>query len=82
MERLRVTGGRVLLRSDGEQAVDVSLEDGRIAGIGSDGGAAQLDARGLRSAADEAACEQPDAARAGRVRRARADHDGTNNVQE
>ncbi len=47
MERLRVTGGRVLLRSDGEQAVDVSLEDGRIAGIGSDGGAAQLDARGL-----------------------------------
>ena len=48
MERLRITGGRVLLRSDGEQAVDVSLEDGRIAGIGRDGGAGtELDARGL-----------------------------------
>ena len=47
MERLRITGGRVLLRSDGEQVVDVSLEDGRIAGIGRDGRGAELDARGL-----------------------------------
>ena len=47
MERLRITGGRVLLRSDGEQAVDVSLEDGRIAGIGRGGRGAELDARGL-----------------------------------
>ena len=30
MERLRITGGRVLLRSDGEQDVDLLLEDGRI----------------------------------------------------
>ena len=37
MDRLRITGGRVLLRSDGEQAVDLTLEDGRIAGIGRDG---------------------------------------------
>ncbi len=48
MERLRITGGRVLLRSDGEQTVDVSLEDGRIAGIGSGGGrGTEIDARGL-----------------------------------
>ncbi len=47
MERLRITGGRVLLRADGEQVVDVSLEHGRIAGIGSGGGGAELDARGL-----------------------------------
>ena len=47
MERLRITGGRVLLRSDGEQAVDVSLEDGRIAGIDRGGRGAELDARGL-----------------------------------
>lgn len=47
MERLRITGGRVLLRSDGEQAVDLSLEDGRIAGIGRGGRGAEFDARGL-----------------------------------
>ena len=47
MDRLRITGGRVLLRSDGEQAVDLTLEDGRIAGIGRDGSGAELDARGL-----------------------------------
>ena len=47
MERLRITGGRVLLRSDGEQVVDVSLEDGRIAGIDRGGRGAELDARGL-----------------------------------
>jgi alpha-D-ribose 1-methylphosphonate 5-triphosphate diphosphatase len=47
MERLRIIGGRVLLRSDGEQTVDVSLEDGRIAGIDRDGGGATFDARGL-----------------------------------
>ena len=47
MDRLRITGGRVLLRSDGEQAVDLTLEDGRIAGIDRDGSGAELDARGL-----------------------------------
>jgi alpha-D-ribose 1-methylphosphonate 5-triphosphate diphosphatase len=47
MERLRITGGRVLLRSDGEREVDVLLEDGRIAGIGRGGSAARLDASGL-----------------------------------
>jgi alpha-D-ribose 1-methylphosphonate 5-triphosphate diphosphatase len=47
MDRLRITGGRVLLRSDGEQAVDLALEDGRIAAIGRDGSGAELDARGL-----------------------------------
>ena len=47
MERLRITGGRVLLRSDGEQMVDLSLEDGRIAGIDRGGRGAELDARGL-----------------------------------
>jgi alpha-D-ribose 1-methylphosphonate 5-triphosphate diphosphatase len=47
MERLRITGGRVLLRSDGEQVVDVSLEDGRIAGIDRGGRGVELDASGL-----------------------------------
>ena len=47
MERLRITGGRVLLRSDGEQAVDVTLEDGRIAGIDRGGHGAEFDARDL-----------------------------------
>ncbi len=47
MERLRITGGRVLLRSDGEQNVDLLLEDGRIAGIDRDTRAPVLDARGL-----------------------------------
>ncbi len=47
METMRITGGRVLLRSDGEQAVDVSLEDGRIAGIDRGGHGAELDARDL-----------------------------------
>lgn len=47
MERLRITGGRVLLRSDGEQAVDLTLEDGRIAGIDRDTRGPTLDARGL-----------------------------------
>jgi alpha-D-ribose 1-methylphosphonate 5-triphosphate diphosphatase len=47
MDRLRITGGRVLLRSDGEQAVDVTLEDGHIAGIGRGGRGAELDARDL-----------------------------------
>ena len=45
--RLRITGGQVLLGSDGEQTVDLTLEDGRIAGIGRDGSGAELDARGL-----------------------------------
>ncbi len=47
MERLRITGGRVLLRSDGEQMVDLALEDGRIAGIGRGGRDVELDARDL-----------------------------------
>ena len=47
MERLRITGGRVLLRSDGEQDVDLTLEDGRVAGIDRDGRGAEFDARGL-----------------------------------
>jgi alpha-D-ribose 1-methylphosphonate 5-triphosphate diphosphatase len=47
MEKLRITGGRVLLRSDGEQVVDVSLDDGRIAGIGKAGRGSEIDARGL-----------------------------------
>jgi alpha-D-ribose 1-methylphosphonate 5-triphosphate diphosphatase len=47
MEMLRITGGRVLLRSDGDQMVDLAIEDGRIAGIGRDGRGAELDARGL-----------------------------------
>ena len=47
MERLRITGGRVLLRSDGEQDVDLTLEDGRITGVGRDGRGAEFDARGL-----------------------------------
>jgi alpha-D-ribose 1-methylphosphonate 5-triphosphate diphosphatase len=47
MERLRITGGRVLLRSDGEQDVDLLLEDGRIAGIGREANVPVLDARGM-----------------------------------
>src|SRR5215471_8358917 len=47
MDRLGITGGRVLLRSDGEQDVDLTLEDGRIAGIGCRGRGVELDARGL-----------------------------------
>jgi alpha-D-ribose 1-methylphosphonate 5-triphosphate diphosphatase len=47
MNRLRITGGRVLLRSDGEQAVDLTLEDGKITAIGRDGIGPELDARGL-----------------------------------
>jgi alpha-D-ribose 1-methylphosphonate 5-triphosphate diphosphatase len=47
MDRLRITGGRVLLRSDGEQTVDISLEDGHIRSIGSAERGTELDARGL-----------------------------------
>ena len=47
MDRLRISGGRVLLRSDGEQDVDLTLEAGRIAGIDRDGRGRSLDARGL-----------------------------------
>lgn len=47
MQRLRITGGRVLLRSDGEQTVDLALADGRIAGIDRDLHGAELDARDL-----------------------------------
>jgi alpha-D-ribose 1-methylphosphonate 5-triphosphate diphosphatase len=47
MDRLRITGGKVLLRSDGAQMVDITLEDGRIAAIGRAGTGAELDARDL-----------------------------------
>jgi alpha-D-ribose 1-methylphosphonate 5-triphosphate diphosphatase len=47
MNRLRITGGRVLLRSDGEQAVDLILDDGKIAAISRDGRGPEFDARGL-----------------------------------
>jgi len=47
MNRLRITGGRVLLRSDGEQLVDLALEDGHIAGISRPGSGPVLDARDL-----------------------------------
>jgi alpha-D-ribose 1-methylphosphonate 5-triphosphate diphosphatase len=47
MERLLITGGRVLLQSAGEQDVDVLVEDGRIAGIGSGGSGTEFNARGL-----------------------------------
>jgi len=47
MERLRIFGGRVLLHSDGEQAVDLAVEDGRIAAIGAGGRGWELDARDL-----------------------------------
>jgi alpha-D-ribose 1-methylphosphonate 5-triphosphate diphosphatase len=47
MNRLTITGGRVLLPNDSEQVLDVSLEDGCIAAIGRNGHRTQLDARGL-----------------------------------
>lgn len=47
MDRLRITGGKVLLRSDGEQNVDLTLEAGRIAGIDLDGSGLEFDARDL-----------------------------------
>lgn len=47
MNRLRITGGRVLLPRDGEQVVDVSVEDGRIGALGRNGRGAELDAREL-----------------------------------
>jgi alpha-D-ribose 1-methylphosphonate 5-triphosphate diphosphatase len=47
MNRLRITGGRVLLPNDGEQLVDVSLEDGCIASFGGNRHGAEIDARGL-----------------------------------
>lgn len=47
MNRLRITGGRVLLRSDGEQRVDLTLEDGTIAGIDRPGSGPALDASDL-----------------------------------
>src|SRR4051812_35086070 len=45
-------------------------------------GAVQLDARALRCATNEPAHEKSDPARAGRVRRRRADHYGTDDVEE
>jgi alpha-D-ribose 1-methylphosphonate 5-triphosphate diphosphatase len=47
MNSLRITGGRVLLPRDGEQAVDVSLQDGRIAALGRKGRGIEFDAREL-----------------------------------
>ena len=47
MEAMRIAGGRVLL-PDGEQVTDILLEDGRIAGIGTESRRVPtLDARGL-----------------------------------
>ncbi len=45
-ERLGITAGKVLLRSDGEQLVDLALEDGCIR-VGASARGATLDARGL-----------------------------------
>jgi alpha-D-ribose 1-methylphosphonate 5-triphosphate diphosphatase len=47
MNRLRITGGRVLLRSDGEQKVDLAVEAGQITGIGRETRGTELDARDL-----------------------------------
>jgi alpha-D-ribose 1-methylphosphonate 5-triphosphate diphosphatase len=48
MNKFRITGGRVLLRADGEQMVDLQVDGDRIAGIGGDaGGDKSLDARDL-----------------------------------
>jgi alpha-D-ribose 1-methylphosphonate 5-triphosphate diphosphatase len=47
MQTLRITGGRVLLQSDGEQVVDIALADGRIAGIDSFTRGPVFDARDL-----------------------------------
>jgi alpha-D-ribose 1-methylphosphonate 5-triphosphate diphosphatase len=47
MDRLRITGGRVLLRSDGEQTVDLAVEAGQITGIGRATRGAAVDARDL-----------------------------------
>jgi alpha-D-ribose 1-methylphosphonate 5-triphosphate diphosphatase len=50
MTKLRITGGRVLLRSDGEQDIDLSLDDGIIASIGRNGSSSsgkEIDATGL-----------------------------------
>src|SRR5690348_8103924 len=45
-ERLGITAGSVLLLSDGEQQVDLALEDGCIR-VGAASSGATLDARGL-----------------------------------
>jgi alpha-D-ribose 1-methylphosphonate 5-triphosphate diphosphatase len=49
MTKLRITGGRVLLHSDGEQDIDVTLDDGIIAGIGRNGSSSgkEIDATSL-----------------------------------
>ena len=48
MTPIRITGGQVLLASDGLVATDVSLSDGRIDAIGASGGKGViLDASGL-----------------------------------
>lgn len=46
-QRLRITEGRVLLRSDGEQSVDLTLANGCIAAINGEGRGRAIDARGL-----------------------------------
>ena len=55
---------------------------GAVAFAGAREGAVQLDRRALGRSADEAAREQPEPARARRVRRRRADHDGADDVEK
>ena len=55
---------------------------GAVAFAGAREGAVQLDARALRRAADEAAREQSEPARARGVRRRRADHDRPDDVEQ
>jgi alpha-D-ribose 1-methylphosphonate 5-triphosphate diphosphatase len=47
MDRLNITGGRVLLRDDGEQVTDIALHGDRIGAIGGTGSGPLLDASGL-----------------------------------
>src|ERR1035437_5524384 len=47
MDRLNITGGRVLLRDDGEQVTDIALHGDRIGAIGGTGAGPRLDASGL-----------------------------------
>jgi alpha-D-ribose 1-methylphosphonate 5-triphosphate diphosphatase len=47
MQRLHITGGKVLLRDGGQEVTDILLEDGRIGAIGAGGAGPTLDATGL-----------------------------------
>ena len=44
---LRIVNGTVLLGQDGLHPTDITLDDGRIAGIGAEGGGPAIDASGL-----------------------------------